>query len=162
MGNGLGEKTLFTATVGRSIQVLANAQGARWKTGGVTVDWATVPAVGANATTYYTGDVVANGKITLQENVEVLTGEKVIRYGSVLYKQGDGTYALATDTLPATPIRGETFVVNETWLEDDNMSNHPGVLDGGKVFRSRLLIGGAGQPSVAEFEAAMPGILYAD
>jgi len=161
MGNGIGERTLWTSTFGRSIQVLANAQGALWKTGGVTMDWTDVPAVGANATTYYTGDVVAGGKVTFEDNVQVLTGEKVLRYGSVIYKKVDGTYALATDATGAL-VKGETFVVNETWLEEDLMSNHPGVLDAGKVFKARLLVGGAGQPTLAGFNTAMPGILFAD
>jgi hypothetical protein len=159
MGNSYGERTLFTTTFGRSIQVSADGNP-KFKAGGVTIDWSTVPAVGANASTYYTGDVVANGKLTFEDNVEVFVGEKVLRYGSIVTRQSDGTYRLATDAAPATPVRGETFIVNETWLETDVDSNHPGVIDGGRVFRARLLYGGAGQPSVAEVEAAMPGILY--
>lgn len=162
MGNSIGLRTLFTTTFGRSIQVLANAQGARWKPGAITMDWSTVPAVGSNASTYYTGDTVADGKITFEDNVEVLTGEKVLRYGSIIYRQNDGTFALATDAAPTTPARGETFIVNETWLEEDEMSDHPGALQAGLVFKDRILFGGSGQPSVAEVEAAMPGILYAE
>jgi len=159
MGNGIGDRIFFTTTIGRTIQALANAQGARWKVGGTTFDWTTVPAVDVDASTYYTGDVVSNGMIVLQDTVQVVTGDKVLRYGSVIYKQVDGTYALATDT--TTLVKGETFIVNETVQESDRMSNNIGVLDGGKVFKERLLAGGAGQPAFADLEAAMPGILYA-
>ncbi len=157
MGNSYGERTLFTTTFGRSIQVSSDGNP-KFKAGGVTMDWDTVDAVGANASTYYTGDVVADGKITFQDTVDVFTDEKVLRYGSIVRRQNDGTYALATDS--DTLVRGETYIVNETWMESDVASNHPGVIDGGRVFKDRILFGGAGQPSVEDVEAAMPGILY--
>ena len=150
MGNSIGETTLFTVTTGRSVQVSADGSQ-KFKAGGVTVDWATVPAVGANATTYYTRDVVANGMVTFEDNVQVLTGEKVLRYGSILFRQNDGTYALADNT--STLVRGETYIVNETWLESDVMSNHPGVMDGGRMFKDRILFGETGQPAIDDVEA---------
>lgn len=148
MGNSIGTRTLFSETMGRSIQV--SADGApKFKAGGVTIDWATVPAV-------------AGSDVTFEDNVTVKVGEKALRYGSIVYRLADGRYGLATDVLPAGGlVRGETYIVNETWLEEDTNSNHPGVIDAGRVFRDRLLVGGAGQPALADVEAAMPGILYA-
>ena len=115
MGNGLGERTLFTVEGGRSIQVTADG-APKFKAGGVTVDWADIPACGANGTTYY-GVTVADGYATFEDNVKVAVGEKAIRYGTILAKDaGDGKYRLALtgDTL----VRGETYIVNETWLFD--------------------------------------------
>lgn len=148
MANSIGSRTLFTETWGRTIQL--SADGApKYKAGGVTVDWTTVPAVSGSAVTY-------------EDGVVVKVGEKAIRYGSVLYLLSDGRYGLATDTAPSGGYkRGETYLVNETWLEEDNMSAHPGVIDGGRVFRSRILAGGTGQPTLAQIEPALPGIVYA-
>lgn len=146
MGNSLGERVLFTETFGRSIQV--SADGApKYKAGGVTVDWANVAAV-------------SGSDVTFEDNVVVKVGEKAIRYGTIMMKHTDGTYRPALAADGANLKRGETYIVNETWLETDNMSNHPGVIDGGRVFIDRLLVGGA-NVTLAQMEAAMPGIVYA-
>lgn len=147
MANTIGNRTLFTETLGRSIQL--SADGApKYKAGGVTVNWATgVPAISGSDVTY-------------EDGVVVKVGEKALRYGTVLMRDTDGTYRVALAADGANLKRGETYLVNETWLEEDNMSAHPGVIDGGRVFKARILSGGA-YPSIAQIEAAMPGILYA-
>lgn len=145
MANSIGSRTVFTETWGRTIQV--SADGApKYKAGGVTVDWSTVPAVSGSDVTY-------------EDGVVVKVGAKALRYGSILERLNDGRYGLADDS--STLVRGETYIVNETWLEEDSNSAHPGVIDGGRVFRDRILAGGAGQPTLADVEAAMPGIVYA-
>ncbi len=171
MGNSINETTLFTITVGRSIQVTADG-APKFKAGGVTVDWANVVACPADTGTYY-GATVTGGYATFEDNVKVAVGEKAIRYGTILMRHTDGTYrpALTGDTLK----KSETYIVNETWLEEDRMSNHPGVIDGGRVFRERV-IASAGTlnnvaaytsaaasvpPTLAQIEAVMPGIVYA-
>jgi len=155
MGNGLGIRTLFTTTIGRSIQALANAQGAHWKAGGTTFDWSSVAAVGSSGT-HYTGATQTADGVTFEDTVVVPVGDKAIRYGSVVVKQNDGTYKLATDG--DTLVKGETYIVNETVLESDRMSDYIGVLEAGKVFAARLVVGGAGQPTLADLNAAMPGL----
>lgn len=168
MGNGIGERTLFTTTFGRSIQVLANAQGARWKTGGVTIDWDTVVACPANASTYY-AQTVAGGKVTFEDNVDVLVGEKALRYGTILMRDAStGKYRPALTADGGSLKKGETFILNETVTEDDYMSNHPGVLDGGKVHKVRIafvantatVMAAGVPPTEAQLNAVMPGILY--
>jgi len=148
MGNSFGQnRVLFAEQFGRSIQL--SADGApKYKAGGITVNWASIPACPANAGTYY-GQTVANGQVTFEDGVVVKTGEKAIRYGSVMMfdstldiasvVDGDpnGGYRLALtgDTLK----RSQTFLVNETWLEEDYNSNHIGVMDGGRMWRARLV-----------------------
>lgn len=149
MGNSLGERTLFTIGGGRTINV--SADGApKFKAGGVTIDWSTVAAISGSDVVY-------------EDNVTVKVGEKALRYGTILYRLSDGRYGPATAATisgGATLKRGETYIVFETMLEEENMSNHPGVIDGGRVFRDRLVVGGA-NPTLAQVEAAMPGIVYA-
>jgi hypothetical protein len=148
MGNSFGiTRTLYTERFGRSIQV--SADGApKYKAGGITVDWPSIPACPANGNTYY-GVTVANGQAEFEDGVIVKVGEKAIRYGSILMYDatldtasvidGDpnGAYRLALtgDTL----ARSQTFIVNETWLEEDASSNHIGVMDGGRMWRARIV-----------------------
>jgi hypothetical protein len=148
MANSYGwtEKTL--ETWGRSIQLSADGQPT-WKSGGVTFDWTTVPAI-------------AGADVIYEDGVEVKIGEKALRYGSVVYRMADGRYGLATDVTPAALERGRTFLVNETILESDRTSAHFGVFEAGRVFRDRMLVGAAGQPTRAAVEAAMPQIRYAE
>src|SRR6476661_8716298 len=140
MGNSLGESTIFTVTGGRSIQVTADG-APKFKAGGVTINWDYVPAVTVD-TTY-------------EDNVVVEAGKKALRYGSVVYRLADGRFGLARAN--TTLKRGETFIVNETWLEEDRMSNHPGVIDGGRVFKDRILAGGAETNEVQQLTVTATG-----
>lgn len=174
MGNSMGqERILFTETFGRSIQL--SADGApKYKAGGVTLDWSTVPVVGANGTNYQ-GVVVANGLATFEDGVEVPIGAKAIRYGvPVIRRASDGRYiygSAAAFTAEA-PTRSECYLVNETWLEEDTFSNHPGVIEGGRVFLARIAASdvasrdasatnATGLPTMAAIEAIMTLIVYA-
>lgn len=168
MSNSIGERTLFTITGGRSIQV--SADGApKYKAGGVTVDWTTIPVCPANGGTYY-GAAVANGIATFEDTVQVDVGTRAIRYGTILMKDaGTGKFRPALTADGGALKRSETFIVNETWLEEDNMSAHPGVIDGGRVFEKRVAHvgnmatydGSAVPPTKAQIEAVLPGIVYA-
>ena len=65
-----------------------------------------------------------------------------------------------------TLTRGECFILNETALEALAGSDHPGVFDGGIVWKDRLLITTgthslAAGPTVSEFETAFPRVSYA-
>jgi hypothetical protein len=57
---------------GRDVMVLADLQDAQFKVGGVTVDWGTVTAAGADA--------------TLRDQTPVKAGEKYLRFGQILCK----------------------------------------------------------------------------
>lgn len=146
MANSYGWTETPLATWGRSIQLSADGQPI-WKSGGVTFDWTTVPAIAGSAVVY-------------EDGVEVEVGARALRYGSVVTRLGDGRYGLADDT--TTLVRGRTFMINETILESDRNSAHFGVVEGGRVYRDRMLVGAAGQPTRAAVEAVMPGIRYAE
>lgn len=155
MANSYGNNTLFTETIGRSISV--SADGApKYKAGGVTIDWTLVAPIGDDDG--YTNASIVDGEVTFEDGVVVAEGEKVLRYGTVVFKQADGKYAPASDS--STLKRGETFIVAETTTEEDAVSSHPPVIDGGRVFKDRILFGGSVTPAVADVEAALPGILY--
>jgi hypothetical protein len=71
-----------------------------------------------------------------------------------------GPYDPAATDGRQTLTKGRVFVVNETIRELDHASNHPPVIDGGRVFKSRLLatIGThslAAGPTFAESEAVL-------
>lgn len=57
-------------TTGQTVQALFDAQDVIWKPGGITLDWSTVAAVGADT--------------TLPDGTTVKSGEKYLRYGQVL------------------------------------------------------------------------------
>lgn len=196
MGNSMGQnRVLFTESFGRSIQVLADGVG-KFKAGGMTIDWPSIPACPANGGTYY-GQTVANGQVTFEDGVVVKTGEKALRYGTVVMYDsaldtasvvdGDpnGAYrpALTGDTLK----KSETFVINETVLEEDTYSNHVGGLEGGRLWRARMVksdttvadnaaiagdqseaavatydsVGGGVPPTLAQIEAVLPLVTWA-
>lgn len=74
----------------------------------------------------------------------------------------------------AVLTRSQCYVLNETVLEEDPSgsaaTNHPGVFDGGLVWKARLRLGGANatilgsgsEPSWSAFETAFPRIRYAE
>lgn len=138
--SSIGERTLFTVTSGRSIQVSADGSQ-KFKAGGVTIDWNEVPAV-TTETTY-------------EDSVVVPAGAKALRYGSIVYRLNSGKYGLANDD--TTLVKGETYIVNETWLEEDLMSDHPGVIDGGRVFKDRILMGTAKADEVQRLTVTATG-----
>lgn len=86
---------------------------------------------------------------------------------------GDGRYgpfaSNATDGRQ-TLRRGQAFVLNESLLESDDVSNHPGVLEGGRMWRARLKIGseanptsiGGNNPSVSDFNSAFPRATFVE
>lgn len=66
----------------------------------------------------------------------------------------------------ATLARGFAWINNYTMKETDLQSDHPEVIDGGRVFRDRLLVTAAGTgtlalgPTFTNFEAAFPRVSY--
>jgi len=145
MGNSISGLRRNLETWGRSIQL--SADGApKAKAGGVTMDWTTVPAVAGSAITY-------------EDGVTVGVGQKALRYGSVIYRiPATGLYGLADNATAL--VFGETYLVNETVLEEDRNSNHPAAIDGGRVFRDRIKAGGATEPTLAAVHEAVP-VVYA-
>lgn len=99
----------------------------------------------------------AGGSQTLPSGRIVRLGDKVIPAGTVVYRTGAGLFAPAGSGTTLT--RGDCFVTNtDAVLSDIGSEAAKGLFDGGTVWRVRLQIGGAGQPSEANFLAAFPGI----
>jgi hypothetical protein len=89
-----------------------------------------------------------------------------------------GTYGPASSTATdgrQALVRGRCFILNRSVREYDALglatkaTDHPGVFDGGRVWRARLNIGGDNptsigglEPTLAAFETAFPGITYVD
>jgi hypothetical protein len=102
---------------------------------------------------------------TLTSNATLLTGGTPVITNVVTTAGGAlggmyGPYDPAATDGRQTLTKGRVFVVNETIRELDHASNHPPVIDGGRVFKSRLLatIGThslAAGPTFAELEAVI-------
>lgn len=76
-----------------------------------------------------------------------------------------GPYDSAASDGRQTLARGNCFILNESVLELDMKSDHPPALDGGRVFKSRILAVAAGPsladgPTFAALEAALPRLSY--
>ncbi len=117
------------------------------KAAGVTVDWESVVITPAD-TTYFDEDYV-------------VTGERFLRYGTVICKiltssvnqSKVGKYApygvttSGADTITVTNAangKGNWYILNESVHESDKKSDFPPVFDGGRVYKTRLDVEGAG------------------
>jgi hypothetical protein len=88
MGVTYGQREL--GTTGRQIQVIADLHDVKWKTGGITIDWATVTAVGADT--------------VLDEGITLPNGKKFLRYGQIMCRIGIAE--VGTLTLTGGPTAG--------------------------------------------------------
>lgn len=91
MGNTFGRSTLTQVGIGPQVSADGNPI---WKAGGVTVDWATVAAVGSDTTI---GDIV------------VPNGEKYLRYGQILARIV-AVQQVQTLTVTGTPTGGTVTI----------------------------------------------------
>lgn len=159
------------STYGRQVLSTTNtpiavtADGApEWKSGGLTIDWSTVAAVSGSDVTYADGLVVK-------------VGYKGLRYGQILTKITAtgmfGPYDTAAADGRQTVARGNVVILNESILQSGAVpalgtgpTDHPGGIEGGRVFKDRILATTgthslAAGPTFAELEAAMPRLSYA-
>lgn len=148
-------RTLLSTT-GRPVEVALDGRP-EWKTGGITIDWSTVVAVGSDT-------VLADG-------TTILNGQKGLEFGTIMCLiTASGKYgpylAGATDGRQ-TVTRDACFILNETVLQNGPLgagfaagaTDHPAVIAGGKVWAARVKAGGAGQPTVAALEAVLPRLI---
>lgn len=133
--------------VGSGISVSADGSPVA-KVAGVTIAWASVPTMAA-ARTFKDYD-----------NVEA--GEKYIRYGTIVCRitaatdatevgkfaplVGTGVAGQYNDdaTRAVSTAEGDVFIVNRSVHQDDIASDHPEVIDGGRVYKRRLFVVGYG------------------
>lgn len=153
------------ATVQAAIQALTNVG-----TGNATVTGSaggpytiTFPdAIGA-ATVTSNGAALTGGTTPTATTAQTAPGGDLGKYGPYDPAATDGRATLA---------RGSCYILNQTVLENGvlpalggGVTNHPAVFEYGPVWRARLLMTAgahslAAGPTVAEFEAAFPGITY--
>lgn len=150
MGNTYGRKVL--ESTGRQIMVSADGQP-DWKAGGITIDWSTVAAV-------------SGSDVTTPDERLVVIGKKYLRFGQVLNRiSASGKYGPADTTLSngqeTTGGGSQSFILNETVLEDDAGSDHPAVFDGGLVWPARIIAGTGNAPTLAAVLAALPRLSFA-
>lgn len=139
-------------TLGKRTQVSADGLP-RWKAGGITLDWSTVTAVSVDT--------------TLDDGTIVKSGDKYLRYGTVLGQiTAGGKYGECLTNLSdgretvTNAVRGKAFILNETVVYSEPGSDHPAVFDGGRVFKGRLVMNGSNQPTEANIETMFPGITF--
>ena len=127
------------------LSILSKGEG-EFKPAGFTIDWSGVSAVSGSAVTLNDGEVIA-------------IGSKYLRYGTIIIDDGTGKYVAATDS--STLVPGKTFILVSTISDQDDTSPvFGGAVDGGRVYKARVLAGGAGQPTWANVYAALPKISY--
>lgn len=135
---GYGRES-FGTTIGTSVELSADGKPEP-KVGGVTIDWATVAAV-------------SGSDVTWADGVTVKVGEKGLRYGQVITKitaSGKyGPYDPAAGDGRQTLTRGECFLLNRSALADNALDEHPEAIEGGRVWRARLIQVGTGTASLA-------------
>lgn len=131
---------------GRGVMALKTVGAdTQWKVAGVTIDWATVTAVGSDTT-------LPDGRI-------IKAGDKYLRYGQVLCRITTGgkfgPYASGASDGRQTLTNGDCFVLNETVVYSEAGSDHPAVFDGGNVYPERLT-DVAGAPALSALRTAFP------
>lgn len=140
-----------TRTIGQSgrvLQVSADGMPDR-KVGGVTIDWDTVAAVGADT--------------TLADESIIKAGDKYLRYGTVLTKitaTGKyGPYASGATDGRQTLTRGACYILNLNTIRSHAHSDHPDVLEGGLLIRARVT-DIAANPAIADLNTAFPAVRW--
>lgn len=124
-------------------------------------------------TVTFQGVLIGYAPAVLTGSGALLTGgaSPAVAYAVVIAGGNNGKYGPfdpAASDGRQTLTRGSCFLLNTTMREGDLLSNHPPVLDGGRIWKARVIQSGvAGHslalgPTLAEFEAAFPQISYAD
>lgn len=145
-------------TVGGYLQVTADGAPLA-KVAGVTLDWATFAAVSGT-------------DVTLNDGQVIKVGEKFARYGQVIAQiTASGKYGPhdpAASDGRQTLAKGKAYVLNRTALQSEPMDEYPEAIEGGRVFRARLLQVGTGTaslaagPTMATIETTFPNFTYVD
>lgn len=130
--------------IGSSIELSADGQPEA-KAIGATIAWGTVAAV-------------AGADVTWADGVTVKVGERGLRYGQVLCRittagADFGKYGpfdpAAAGTGRDTLRRGECYLLNRSALGNEPLDEYPEAIEGGRVWRARLIQSGAGPASLA-------------
>lgn len=121
------------------------------KIGGITVNWASVAAAGADYEVRPNGEVGSSniGAFMAQPVDFVTAGTKYLRWGTVMCKLIGGTsagkyvpYGASTNLGGGTlgTLNGDMVILNASIHENDSGSDHPEAIVGGKLFKDRLIV----------------------
>jgi hypothetical protein len=145
-------------TVGGYLQLTADGEPVA-KVAGITVDWTTVAAVTGSAVTLADGQVIA-------------VGDKYLRYGQVVTRITSsgkyGPYDPGASDGRELLVRGRAFVLNRTALAAEPMDEYPEAIEGGRIYRARLIQSEAAAhtlalgPTFAEVIATFPSFLFVE
>lgn len=113
----------------------------------------------------------AVGAVTLTGDGALLTGAGAQPTATVVQTDVGGNlnmygpYDTAAVDGRQTLTPGAVFIVNETWKETDLHSNHPPVIEGGKVWKARLIATAgthslANGPTFTELLAVLPRLTF--
>lgn len=110
------------------------------KVGGVTIDWTTVAAV-------------AGADVTLADGQVIKVGEKYLRYGQIIVMITTGgkygPYDPAAADGRQTLVRGRAFALNRTATALEPADEYPEAIEGGRIYRARLIQSEAAAASLA-------------
>lgn len=110
-----------------------------------------------SAVTVASGSLTSGGSVTV---TIATTTEGVANAGKF------GPYDAGATDGRQTLSRGKCYILNATVVVPPTaagipaVTDHPGVIEGGLVWKARLRVGGTGQPAWNTFEAAFPRIRY--
>lgn len=170
-GNGNTTAAIAEAATAAVVQTAIRGLGGSYSEAVVT---------GSNGGPYTITFPVGTGNVAaLTTDASSLTGgagTAVITTGTAGTATGKyGPYSSAATDGRQNLARGRAFILNETLTQlgplglNTQATDHPGVIEGGRVWRARLKVGGVNptsiggnQPSAADFEAAFPRIQYVD
>jgi len=136
-----------------------------WKAIGATIDWSTVIAA-VSDTTYASGTVLKAGQQGLPAGTVLCRITASGKYGPAATAAGGATAATDGRQLPAF---GACGILNEDLLLNgptglgygSGPSGHTALVEGGLVWVDRMQVGGPGQPTLAQLEAALPRLRFA-
>ena len=155
--------------IGSGITVSANGE-VNAKVGGITIAWEAIAAFAKDA--------------QFESYDTVYAGEKYLRYGTIMVLVASGTAAgkyvpaglpvvggVADTFGPSGNVssldtscfaRGSAFILNRSVHENDRMSDHCEVIDGGRVYKKRLRMTGNTAPTYSDTTSIASTVIGTD
>jgi hypothetical protein len=165
-----GAATTQTVAYNAAVSATQTAMDAIFGAGNTLVTGA--GALPANVhTVTFQGALINYAPVVMTTNSAGLTGGSTPTATAAVTVAGGnnnwwGPYDPAATDGRQTLTKGDTFILDESVREVDFHSNHPIALQGGLLWKDRILMTTgsaslAAGPTVANFEAALPGVRYA-
>lgn len=135
--------------ISHGIQVSADGMPLA-KAGGITLEWGAVTAAASDYVVRPNGEIGSANFLSTDAFPDdfVYTGQKYLRWGQVVCRLNGGTSAGkfvpygATSGLGGGTImtsKGDMYILNHSVHEEDYNSDHPEAIDGGLLWKHRIL-----------------------